>query len=406
MRFAVGLVAVVALLLSVPAFRADARTTGDPEPAATVLLPYFEVDLADPDGVNTTFVIRNAEAAATLAHVMVFTDLGVGTIAFDVLLTGFDALTVDLRQLLEGVYDPDSGSLIALPVDTPVEEPPPPPTSELFATDFESGTIGDWSRFQSRATAQTLQAWHTGQTSDRVGLCAGFDHGDGIARGYVLVDNAVQFSGDRFPDEDYFGDPIKGVGIVSQNNVLWGEFQIVDPIGNSAFGGPLVHVAAGSPNGTVGFYGAYATGNAGFRPALQSSWGTRYVNGGAFNGGTSIIYWRGPLVPTDPFACGTLPFWVPQGQEALLAFDEESNPENLGASLPFPHANGRVLVGSEALPVTPNFGWLYVNFGLFTMGPSNPQGIIMAVSEANGRFSVGQFGIGMDSVQLLKEEGN
>ena len=35
------------------------------QPAATLLLPYFEVDLANPAGANTLFTINNASATAS-----------------------------------------------------------------------------------------------------------------------------------------------------------------------------------------------------------------------------------------------------------------------------------------------------------------------------------------------------
>ena len=388
-----------------------ANGTGDPQPAATLLLPYFEVDLDDPEnGVNTTFVIRNADPAATLAHVMIFTDLGVGTLAFDVLLTGFDALTVDLREVFNGTYDPDSGNPLLLPTDTPVEDPPPPPTAEVFATDFESGTIEDWSGFQSRVTDETLQAWHTGNSSERNGLCAGVDHGDNIARGYILVDNAIDFSGDRFPDPDYFGILAMGpTGTVSFNDVLWGDFEMTDPNNNFSVGNPLVHIPISEGNNFGGsFYAPYSNNNSDMRLALQRTWGTRYADSGAFTGGASIVYWRGPLVPTDPFTCATMPFWVPRGQSSLLVFDEQSNVQDITSETPFAYAAGRVEVGSDDLPVDSPFGWLYVNFGPQVKGGpgSVDQGIIMSISDSTGRFSVGQYGIGMDNAPITEGDQN
>lgn len=38
-------------------------------PAATLLLPYFEVDLGSFNGVNTLFTVRNASPDAVVAHV-------------------------------------------------------------------------------------------------------------------------------------------------------------------------------------------------------------------------------------------------------------------------------------------------------------------------------------------------
>ncbi len=48
----------------------------DDRPGATLLLPYFEVDLDHADGVTTLFSVSNASATAVLANVVVWTDLG------------------------------------------------------------------------------------------------------------------------------------------------------------------------------------------------------------------------------------------------------------------------------------------------------------------------------------------
>src|SRR3954451_14190701 len=48
------------------------------QPSATLLLPYFEVDLgASGTGQTTLFSINNASATAALAHVVVWSDLSV-----------------------------------------------------------------------------------------------------------------------------------------------------------------------------------------------------------------------------------------------------------------------------------------------------------------------------------------
>ena len=49
----------------------------DPVPAATLLLPYFEVDLNRPDGVSTLLAVNNAGASAVLVNLVLWTDLGV-----------------------------------------------------------------------------------------------------------------------------------------------------------------------------------------------------------------------------------------------------------------------------------------------------------------------------------------
>ncbi|HYG64047.1 MAG TPA: hypothetical protein VEL74_15840, partial [Thermoanaerobaculia bacterium] len=47
--------------------------TIDDVPAATLLLPYFEVYLNNANGVTTLFSINNASATAVLAHVTLWT---------------------------------------------------------------------------------------------------------------------------------------------------------------------------------------------------------------------------------------------------------------------------------------------------------------------------------------------
>ena len=71
-------------------------------PAATLLLPYFEVDLDNGQGINTIFSVNNASATAVLAHVTIWSDMGVPVLNFDVYLTGFDTQRIDLRSVLLG----------------------------------------------------------------------------------------------------------------------------------------------------------------------------------------------------------------------------------------------------------------------------------------------------------------
>ena len=92
--------------------------TIDDVPAATLLLPYFEVDIADANGVNTLFSINNASATAVLAHVMVWTDLSVPVLDFDVYLTGYDVQTINLRDIFVNGNLPRTASAGQDPGDT------------------------------------------------------------------------------------------------------------------------------------------------------------------------------------------------------------------------------------------------------------------------------------------------
>ncbi|HSF39641.1 MAG TPA: hypothetical protein VLT87_07605, partial [Thermoanaerobaculia bacterium] len=77
--------------------------TIDDVPAATLLVPYFEVDLDDPNGVTTLFSVNNASASAVVAHITFWTDKSIPTLDFDVYLTGFDVQTINVRDIFNGI---------------------------------------------------------------------------------------------------------------------------------------------------------------------------------------------------------------------------------------------------------------------------------------------------------------
>src|SRR6188508_1174589 len=93
--------------------------TIDDVPAATLLLPYFEVDVVNTTtGVNTLFSINNASATAVLAHVTIWSDQSVPVIDFDVYLTGYDVQTVSLRDVFVNGIVPTTASDGQDPKDT------------------------------------------------------------------------------------------------------------------------------------------------------------------------------------------------------------------------------------------------------------------------------------------------
>src|ERR1043165_256198 len=67
-------------------------------PAATLLLPYFEVDFnADQRTARTTiFTIQNTTAAPQIARVTLWTNLSVPMLTFNVFLTGYGVQGINL----------------------------------------------------------------------------------------------------------------------------------------------------------------------------------------------------------------------------------------------------------------------------------------------------------------------
>jgi hypothetical protein len=81
-------------------------------PAATLLLPYFEVDLAPTagQGETTLFTVINVSNREQIAHVTLWTDRAFPVIGFDLHLTGYDSQSINLRDVLSGQIAPPRGT--------------------------------------------------------------------------------------------------------------------------------------------------------------------------------------------------------------------------------------------------------------------------------------------------------
>ena len=253
MKRTVSAICGLALLAGAGAVAARIGTI-DNVPAATLLLPYFEVDLGDPNGITTLLSINNASAEETLAHVVVWTDLGVPILDFNLYLTGYDVASINLRQVLAGNLPgstPGAGQGLLSAAST----------DPLF--DALSSCAGILPPAPlTVAERDEIRAAATGQPSPSDSQCRGTDRGDNVARGYVTVD-ATRECTQLLPGEaGYF---VNGglLGVASNNNVLWGDWFMVDSANNFAQGDALVHIEADGANGQTAtpneytFYGRY-----------------------------------------------------------------------------------------------------------------------------------------------------
>src|SRR5438045_3457333 len=97
-------VALFTFLIIVPAW-AGVRDNDDTcdvivAPAATLLLPYFEVDLDNAAGQTTLFTITNVSRYSQIAHVTLWTDFAVPVLDFNIFLTGYDVQAISLTDVL------------------------------------------------------------------------------------------------------------------------------------------------------------------------------------------------------------------------------------------------------------------------------------------------------------------
>lgn len=355
--------------------------------ASTLLIPYFEVDLSDPNGVNTLFSVNNGLSNPALARVVFWTDWGIPTLAFDVYLQGFDVQTINVRGVLEGNI-PSTGEGVDLSGL---------PFCEGFPPSHENPVLDSAETFQ-------LAADHLGLDGPfEEGTCRGEFFGDDILRGYVTVDVVDECSGvevvDPFftpasadsPSFPYFVDGGSSDGVAIIDNRLWGDVVYVDFNGNAAQGSEAVGLWADADkfvgNNIFTFYGRYS-GYDGRddRVPLPNLWDQRFFNGGPFAGGASLVTWR----DTGDSAigartCGTHPPWFPL-LAGVFSLDENSD---RGRELSFgalPLATQRLNI--DDLNIDYPFGWIQIDSG--------GQSWVQPTLTAGGRFSAIFNGVAAD----------
>jgi hypothetical protein len=379
--------------------------TIDAVPASTLLVHYFEVALGNPTGQTTLFSINNASAAPTLAHVTLWTDWSIPTIDFDVYLTGFDVQSFNLRDFFTTGLLPQTAPNNAFSNLGAFSLP-----HVVFPGCAGNLPIGNLPPILIELITQA----HTGApVSFFGGLCAGQNYGDNIARGYVTIDQ-VEACSTLFPNSPgYFGPG----GVAGNQNILWGDVFYVDPSNNFAQGETAVHVESAPAGffvpGDYTFYGRYVAFTAvDQREPLATTFGNRYLTGGAFDGGTDILCWRDSKADPNPRVCNTgPPPPMPLSQTQVVIFDEQENPEVPPPPPPIsplpptienvvcPLETQRVEVGGPAIPTTFNNGWLYLNLNTSTGAPVDPfaQAWVSSIISAEGRYSVGLDAIQFDS---------
>ncbi|HEY7213409.1 MAG TPA: hypothetical protein VIC28_02215 [Thermoanaerobaculia bacterium] len=388
----------------------------DPVPAATLLVPYFEVDLNNVNGVNTLFSINNASATAILAHVTVWSDQSIPVLDFDVYLTGFDVQTVNLRDILQNGNLPVTASAGQDPAGGSIGTGISPKGIASQDINFASctGTLPYNNPALNAAFRAHLQAVLQGNASPTFGLCYGSKTKDNVLRGYVTID-AVNSCNVLFPSQMLTGYS----SVITNQNVLWGDVFYVNSAENFAQGETLVHIEACATCFVPGdhtFYGRYDNATAvDAREALPTTMAARYLNGGGFTGGTDFIVWRegGTQTSAVGYSCnlqGPLQ-WYPLGATQVVVFDETEQPEtsencpsgfDCGIDILIPNEAQRVDVGTD-IPTPFNFGWVWLNLqnpDFATFGPyGDPfsQMWMFTVMDASGRFSVGFNGIAIDN---------
>jgi len=365
-------------------------------PAATLLLPYFEVDLANAAGPTTLFTITNVSQLPQIAHCTIWTDWSFPVLDFNIFLTGYDVQSINLYDIIQRgkIAEPgttsnsDEGRRSLLNTANPLLDIT---NCDRLAVNIRQPLLGD------------LQ---TALTTGRVSGCSGKIGGAHVhAIGYLTVDLAESCNTSLPTDAGYFTTR------VLYDNVLIGDFQQVDSINNFAQGNPMVHIRAipegGPPGGDVTnfertFYSRYQSGGtADRRQPLPSTFAARWISGGSTSFDTSFKIWREGTTGAG-VGCSVTPNGVIAITE-FVRFDEEENPTTFtpdeiispvppgGVSLP---ETSRPNASDPIFPPNPDgavAGWMYLNLDNGqTQTPIDvaSQNWVIVSMAADGRYSV------------------
>ena len=393
------------------------------EPAATLLLPYFEVELpkkigGKSNGVTTIFSISNASATAILAHVTLWSDLAVPVTNFNIYLTGYDTTTVNLVDILNG-HLPRTASNGQDPTDTFNNPADGISNKGPISQDINFASCTGQLPYPDPIPVESINHLRASLSGNPSGLFDGKCAGRKIAekkltaRGYVTIDT-VNNCTLQFPDDPNYDSSL------TDQNVLFGDYAYLSKSKKIGRGDALVHIASLPTSfvpGDYTFYGRYDAFTAiDARQPLATTFMGRFVNvpkHPVFPTGSSVIAWRDTKFKQVPFTCGTTPFPFPLNQEQIVVFDEQENPEvPVQAPIPpfpasdiqpFTAAAQIVKVGGPTFPVATASGFIFMNLNhtiaspVPPVDPSQAQAWVNMVLEAKGKYSASYRATTLDS---------
>jgi hypothetical protein len=336
-------------------------------PAATLLLPYFEVDVAKPvsDATNTIFSIINTSRSPQLARVTIWTDFAHPAVWFNVSLSGYDVEPISLYDVLV------NGKL---------------PQTPATAPDSCRAVAGDIPASVLEQLRQMLTSGVVASSDCRVGAA----HTN--ATGYVTIDLVTSCSPVSPLDSVYYSQ------ILGFDNVLTGDYEDVHPdrgIGNFAGGSPLVHIKA-IPNGggattatplPYTFYDRYtpvAARHVDRRQPLPSTFMSRFIQGGTASLFTDFVFWR------EASASGCVAANAAMPVASVVRFDEFENP-TANAIAPNAPATSSISTASSVFPPLAGAsltGWMYIDLDNHSLAARPSQNWITVRMRAEGRYGV------------------
>ena len=386
-------------------------------PAATLLLPYFEVDLNAPAGTGETtiFTVTNTSNLPQAVLVTLWTDYDYPVIAFNVFLTGYDVQSINLYDVIKrGQIAPSNGTgfdvsnvgelsgdfINQVTFDNPILAEStcvnlPVQIPQSFITRMQSAfTTGKIPASGSTAACNTAGGVHTN------------------AIGFATID-VVGGCATQIPtDFAYFRE------VIRFENVLGGDYMQINGAEDSAQGSAMVHIRAIPEGGTTRtraenpeyrvnfertFYSRYqhpSTPKLDARQPLPATFAARWIAGGGSGFGTTYKIWREGRSPaTTP--CSAFPTKAAMNFVEAVRFDEDENPETsapdiiictpIAFSPTLPMVSRASVADDSIFP--PNTqeavaGWMYLNLDYCNRDDFAGQNWVISSMRAEDRYSV------------------
>jgi hypothetical protein len=363
-------------------------------PAATLLLPYFEVDLT-PGGQTTLFTITNVSRYSQIAHVTLWTDFAVPVLDFNIFLTGYDVQSINLLDVLTtGTIAPPKGtgpSTAKSPLGTQGSTPSltlpanggPGYTNPNFKSAINCNDL------PGVIPQSVIAAVRTELTAGTTPGCGSVGYVHQHAIGYVTIDLVGSCSSSTPADPLYYTTDLLF------DNVLIGDYQQVGPhpAGSTAASfdagaNPMVHLRAVPEGGAAGsnvptelpytFYDRYTppiNRAADRRQPLPATFAARFIQGGPSAFATNFTIWREGF-GTGTGECSALRLnGVINPIAEIVRFDERENPFVLAppplgcvpCPLPLPVLPATSSTASSDYTVYPTLtgsdvgGWMFLN---------------------------------------------
>ena len=407
------LIPFLALILLATTTFAETFSTGGPRttnnddtcdvavlPAATLLLPYFEVDMDVPaTGQTTLFTITNVTNVDRIARATLWTDYGYPVITFNIYLTGYDVQSINLFDVIRrGIIAPDAGTGTAVRPRGSFSDPNA--ALDLSRCNRLPGAL-------DHAYVKRMMDAFTRGTVDPLGNvvpgCSAVGTPHQHATGYATIDVVGSCTTNQPTDDEYFREDIR------YDNVLTGDYQQVDPSSDYAQANPLVHIRAMPEGGTptsrqsgaenqVNFERTFydrispATFNDARQP-LPSTFAARWIQGGPLSFRTLFKIWR--EVPTGADAdCGDYAANGSMPVTEVVVFDENENfVAHRPIEIPVRKLTATSILESadQILPQLTNgavSGWTYFNLDVESEDDEATQNWIIVSMRSQGQYSV------------------